>query len=61
MSSGDSPKPYAVYVDERDTVWISDFGGNAMFAFDARTEKFERFGFPRPVAELGRIIRHNMR
>ncbi len=34
---GQSPQPYAVYVDERDRVWVSDFGGNAVFVFDAGT------------------------
>ena len=53
---GASPKPYAVYVDERDTVWVSDFGGNAVFAFDPRAEKFERFGFPRDSANVRQIL-----
>ena len=25
---GDSPRPYAIYVDEHDIVWLSDFGAN---------------------------------
>ena len=27
---GDNPMPYAVYVDEKDMVWISDFGSNCI-------------------------------
>ena len=27
---GNNPKPYAVYVDTKDKVWISDFGSNSM-------------------------------
>jgi virginiamycin B lyase len=26
---GDAPAAYAIYVDATDTVWLSDFGGNA--------------------------------
>lgn len=37
---GDAPKAYAVYVDERDHVWVSDFGDNSTRVFDARSEKF---------------------
>jgi virginiamycin B lyase len=37
---GAAPRAYAVYVDERDMVWISDFGDNSTRVFDPRTEKF---------------------
>ena len=53
---GDDPRAYAVYVDERDQVWVSDFGGNAMWRFDPRSEKFERFGFPREAASVRQIL-----
>jgi virginiamycin B lyase len=52
---GDDPKPYALYVDPKDTVWVSDFRGNAIFAFDPRSEKFERFGFARDAANVRQI------
>jgi virginiamycin B lyase len=52
---GADPKPYAVYVDERDVAWVSDFGGNAVFSFDPRTEKFERYAFPRDGAAVREI------
>ncbi|PXW76372.1 virginiamycin B lyase [Blastomonas natatoria] len=39
---GDAPKAYAVYVDERDMVWVSDFGDNSTRVFDPRSEKFVR-------------------
>lgn len=29
---GDGPQPYAVYVDESDAVWVSDWGANAILA-----------------------------
>src|SRR5215211_4819718 len=34
---GSAPQPYAVYVDDRDVVWLSDFGANALVRFDPRT------------------------
>jgi virginiamycin B lyase len=52
---GDNPRPYAVYVDGHDKVWLSDFGGNAVFRFDPGTEKFERFGFAREAANVRQI------
>ena len=38
---GANPQPYAVYVDDRDKVWLTDFGANAIVRFDPRTERFE--------------------
>jgi len=31
---GDNPMAYAVYVDENDLVWLSDFGANILVRFD---------------------------
>ena len=53
---GDNPRCYAVYVDERDVIWASDFGGNAVWRFDAAGEKFERFAFPREGAGVRQIL-----
>lgn len=39
---GDEPKAYAVYVDERDHVWVSDFGANETLVFDPVTEGWSR-------------------
>jgi len=33
---GDGPQPYAVYVDETDAVWVSDWGANAILRFTVR-------------------------
>jgi virginiamycin B lyase len=56
---GEDPQPYAVYVDERDIVWLSDFGANALVSFDPQTELFEVFplaSFPANVRQiLGRL------
>jgi hypothetical protein len=32
---------YAVYVDDRDIVWLTDFGANAIVRFDPSTERFD--------------------
>ena len=53
---GDNPKPYAVYVDETDTVWLSDFGANAMVRFDSETETFEVFELESPGASVRQIL-----
>jgi virginiamycin B lyase len=37
---GTAPKAYAVYVDERDMVWVSDFGDNSTRVFDPRSQQF---------------------
>ncbi len=52
---GSSPRPYAVYVDERDVAWVSDWSANAIFSFDPRTEKFERYALPRENASVRQI------
>ena len=53
---GDAPRCYAVYVDERDIVWASDFGGNAVFRFDPANERFTRFGVPREATNIRQIL-----
>jgi virginiamycin B lyase len=53
---GENPQAYAVYVDERDMVWLSDFGGNALVRFDPRTETFHSFPLPSPEANVRQIL-----
>jgi virginiamycin B lyase len=43
---GDRPQPYAVYVDETDAVWVSDWGANAILRFDPDTATFASFPLP---------------
>ena len=50
---GEVPRAYAVYVDERDIVWLSDFGDDAIHAFDPETEEFTTF----PKTEAGADVR----
>jgi len=40
---GDGPQTYAVYVDDKDKVWLTDFSANAIVRFDPLTEKFNAF------------------
>jgi virginiamycin B lyase len=47
---------YAVYVDERDKVWLSDFGANALVRFDPATQRFTRVDLPSPEAAVRQIL-----
>jgi virginiamycin B lyase len=40
---GTSPQAYAVYVDELDAVWLTEFTADAVMRFDPTTETFEVF------------------
>ena len=54
---GTNPRCYAVYVDERDKVWVSDFGANAVLRFDPVSEKFDAsFPAPREAASVRQIL-----
>jgi virginiamycin B lyase len=53
---GDSPQAYAVYVDDQDQVWLSDFGANALVRFDPAAEAFESFPLPSPQANVRQIL-----
>jgi virginiamycin B lyase len=53
---GDNPRCYAVYVDERDKVWASDFAANSVVRFDAASEKFDSWVFPREAANIRQIL-----
>lgn len=53
--SGDNPMPYAVYVDENDMVWLSDFGANALMRFSPHDEMFKVFALPSSEANVRQI------
>ena len=53
---GDGPQAYAVYVDERDIVWLTDFGGNAIVRFDPATEAFDAIELPSPDASVRQLL-----
>jgi virginiamycin B lyase len=52
---GDAPQAYAVYVDERDDVWLTDFGANALVRFDPDTETFAVVPLPDPEARVRQL------
>lgn len=53
---GSQPQAYAVYVDELDKVWLTDFGANALVRFDPLTEQFDVFDLPSPGAAVRQIL-----
>lgn len=53
---GSRPQPYAVFVDDRDTVWISDFGSNAFVSFEPATETFRQFPLGLQGANVRQIL-----
>ena len=53
---GANPMAYAVYVDDEDTVWLSDFGANAIVRFDPKTETFTSLPFDRPNAAVRQLL-----
>ena len=56
MLPGDNPQPYAVYVDENDTVWLSDFGANAMVSFEPSTATLTVVPLPSPNGAVRQIL-----
>jgi virginiamycin B lyase len=53
---GANPLIYAVYVDDRDDVWLSDFGANALWRFDPPTQRFTRVRLPSADAAVRQIL-----
>jgi virginiamycin B lyase len=53
---GANPMPYAVYVDDQDIVWLTDFGANAIVRFDPRTEKFTSYPHAQPNAAVRQLL-----
>jgi len=53
---GEHPQAYAVYVDDRDIVWLSDFGANALVRFDPATETFTSFPLPSASGAVRQIL-----
>jgi virginiamycin B lyase len=53
---GDRPRAYAVYVDDTDMVWLSDFGANAILGFDPESERFTSYPSDRADARVRQIL-----
>jgi virginiamycin B lyase len=49
---GERPRTYSVYVDDRDIVWLTDFGANAIVRFDPASERFHAFPSDKPGANV---------
>jgi virginiamycin B lyase len=47
---------YAVYVDDTDAVWLTDFGANAILRFDPRTEEFTAFPADSQPADVRQLL-----
>ena len=47
---------YAVFVDDKDKVWVCDWPGNALVRFDPATEKFDSFPSNRNRADVRQIL-----
>lgn len=53
---GAEPHAYAVYVDDKDKVFVSDFGANAILKFDPATSKFESYPSDTPNAAVRQML-----
>ena len=53
---GDRPQAYAAYVDDRDIVWLTDFGANAIVRFDPATERFDAIELPSAGAAVRQLL-----
>ena len=43
-------------MDDKDFVWLSDFGSNALVRFDPSQQKFEVFSLPSAGAEVRQLL-----
>ena len=53
---GSAPQPYAVFVDDLDLVWVTDFGANALHRFDPTTEQFLTLGHESQPANVRQLL-----
>jgi virginiamycin B lyase len=53
---GERPQAYAVYVDERDQVWLSDFSANTIVKFDPTTEQFTSLPLPSNPGDVRQLL-----
>jgi virginiamycin B lyase len=53
---GQNPQPYAIFVDDNDLIWISDFGSNSIVTFDPALEKFLSFQIPSSDAQVRQLL-----
>ena len=53
---GSGPETYAVYVDDQDIIWLSDFGSNSIVRFDSSLEMFTVYELPSPNSAVRQIL-----
>ena len=53
---GEKPRAYAIYVDEHDIVWLTDFTANAIVRFDPNSARFESFPSDRKNANVRQML-----
>jgi virginiamycin B lyase len=53
---GNRPQAYAIYVDDHDIIWLSDFGSNSIVRFDPIVEQFTLYELPTPNAAVRQIL-----
>ena len=53
---GTNPMAYAVYVDESNIVWATDFGANALVRFDPQTQTFTSLPYAAPNAAVRQLL-----
>jgi virginiamycin B lyase len=53
---GERPRAYAVYVDDRDIVWVSDWGADAIVSFDPTSETFRSYTSSEKGAGVRQIL-----
>jgi virginiamycin B lyase len=51
-----TPLPYAIYVDEHDTVWITDFAQNAILDFDISSGTYHPNALPSAGAAVRQLL-----
>jgi virginiamycin B lyase len=49
-------RAYAVWVDQADRVWLSDWASNSIVRFDPLSQRFEAFASDRPGAAVRQIM-----
>ena len=48
--------PYGVFVDQKDVVWLTDFGSNAFVRFDPKSQTFTVIKIPSAGANVRQIL-----
>jgi virginiamycin B lyase len=53
---GEMPRAYAMFVDWKDKVWVSDFAGNAIVRLDPKTADYVSFVSDRAHADVRQML-----